>query len=133
VDSVGGVGERIDRIGTWRKDLSAELATLPDSLRRFREAISDLQRITERLEYATVGIETMMRHADNSGLTDAMRQLDQAAMAVEKQLAEMRDAVPGAGLVGQTVTELHRNIDSVVGLLSGRDRRADSPGGAVEG
>ena len=121
-NEVPGWRDRVDRLSDWRRDLTAEVAELPSTIADLRQTISDLRKISERLEQATEGIEILLRHAEQSGLTDAARRLDEAATMVQSQVAAVRDQTPGTELFEATVSEIQKTISSMTDLFPGRKR-----------
>ncbi|MCP3853997.1 MAG: hypothetical protein GY698_04565 [Actinomycetia bacterium] len=122
VGDIDGPGwrERVDRLGDWRRDLTAEVAYLPKTLSDLRQTISDLRKISERLEKATEGIEMVLRHAERSGLVDAARRLDEAATVVQNQVNAVRDQTPGTELFDRAVAEIQRTLSSMNDLYPRR-------------
>ena len=80
---------------SWITRLRDEVATLPETLRAFRETVEDLRTVAKRLEVLTELMERTQAHLDALGVTDTARQLDDAVVAVEKQLSARRGSIPG--------------------------------------
>ena len=72
----------------WAKRLHAELQVLPETLAAFREGVTKLSTVAERLETATEVIERSRAYLDESGLGDAARQLDDATSTFRQQLTD---------------------------------------------
>ncbi|MCP5028151.1 MAG: hypothetical protein GY929_17885 [Actinomycetia bacterium] len=116
-DSEGSWRDRVDRLGSWRRDLTAEVAELPATMAELRLTISDLRKVSERLEKATEGIEVLLRHAEQSGLIDATRRLDEAASTVQSQVAAIREQTPGTEMFDATVSEIQKTLSSMGDLF----------------
>jgi prefoldin subunit 5 len=114
-----GWRDRVDRLTDWRRDLTAEVIELPATIADLRRTISDLRKVSERLEKATAGLEILLRHAEQSGLTDAARRLDEAATLVQSQVAAVRDQTPGSELFEATVSEIQKSVASMADLFPG--------------
>jgi hypothetical protein len=76
----------IEGIEKWRRQLIAELAALPETLRLFREGIDNFQRITKRLLDATESIEQFSRVYEGA-MADSRRRIEEAGAALRDQLA----------------------------------------------
>ena len=79
---------------TWITRVRDELTTLPDTLKAFRESVEDLRKVSARLQAITEVMERTQQHLDALGVTDTARQLDDAVVAIERQMTSMRDAMP---------------------------------------
>src|ERR1700730_1655121 len=80
----------IEGIDNWRRSVTAELEALPETLRLFREGVSNFQRITARLLDATDAMEQFTRKY-TSGVADARRRLDAAGESLREQVTSATD------------------------------------------
>ena len=79
---------------SWLTRLRDEVATLPETLKAFRETVEDLRRVAKRLEVITELMERTQTHLDALGITDTARQLDDAVVNMERQWSGLREAMP---------------------------------------
>ena len=102
----------------WLGRVRDELATLPETLKAFRETVEDLRRVAKRLEAISELMERTQTHLDALGVTDAARQFDDAVVAVERQVAAVRNSVaPGkSGVLDDAVSQLMRTAGEVSDL-----------------
>ena len=70
----------------WQKSLNSELTALPETLQKFREGVTNFQRITQRLLDATEATEQFTK-LSTGGMADAGRRLDEAARALRANMA----------------------------------------------
>ena len=112
-----GWRDKFDRFSTWRTELSAEAALLPQTLADLRNTIQDLRKVSARLELATKGIETALKLAESSGIAPMARQLDTAADEIEGQLLAMHQQLPSDHLMGKAVADLQKTFDAFTSLL----------------
>jgi len=115
--SDSGWRDKIDRLSTWRTELTEEAMALPQTLSDLRRTITDLRAVSKRLEKATKGIEALLAHAESSGLAPLVRQIDAAATEVEKQVSAVSEKIPGAGLIAAPIDELRKTVDAFTSLL----------------
>jgi len=115
----GGPGwrDKIDRLNTWRGDLTEEAMLLPKTLSDLRQTIADLRQVSARLEGVTEGIEILLRGAESSGIAPLARQLDAAATEMGSQIRDIQSQLPGGAVVNQAVDELQKAFDSFSGLI----------------
>lgn len=85
---------------SWLGRMREELATLPETLKAFRQSVEDLRAVSRRLQAITEVMERTQKHLDALGVTDTARQLDDAVVAVERQLTTLRGAAPKSGAAG---------------------------------
>lgn len=123
--SDAGWREKIDRVSTWRSELTEEALALPSTLRDLRQTISDLRQVSARLESVTKGIEALLSTAESSGLGTLARQIDVAATEVEKQVSAIQSALPGPNPV--PVEELRKTVEAFTSLLP-KPPKSDGPG-----
>ncbi len=116
-DETMGWRDKFDRFSTWRTELSAEAALLPQTLADLRNTIQDLRKVSARLELATKGIETALKLAESSGIAPMARQLDTAADEIEGQLRAMHQQLPSDHLMGKAVADLQKTFDAFTSLL----------------
>jgi ABC-type transporter Mla subunit MlaD len=76
----------------WVQEVQSELAQLPDTLRRFRESVGNLQVITQRLVDATAAMEQLT--ALSAPMVDARRRMDEAADSVRERLGTRERSDP---------------------------------------
>lgn len=74
------IPERVERTRQWYDDLAGEVVQLPDTLRRLREAVANLEVVSRRLADSTEGIERLNQFSA-TGLVEASRRLADAAAA----------------------------------------------------
>jgi hypothetical protein len=75
----------VEGIEQWRRQLVAELASLPETLRLFREGIDNFQRITKRLLDASESIEQFTRLYAGA-MADGRRRMEEAGNALREQM-----------------------------------------------
>ena len=73
-------------LARWQKSLNSELTALPETLQKFREGVTNFQRITQRLLDATEATEQFTK-LSTGGMADAGRRLDEAARALRANMA----------------------------------------------
>jgi hypothetical protein len=100
----------------WRARLGAELSSLPDTLRNFREGTANFQLVSERLARATERLEALSGLYDTAGAGEAVRRLEEAAAAMQRQRAALVANTPGLDLVGSAVDEFARAVASLAEL-----------------
>ena len=110
-----GWREKIDRLATWRSELTEEALALPSTLRDLRQTINDLRAVSARLEVVTKGMEALIATAESSGLGTLAKQIDAAAVEVEKQVSAVQSALPGPNLI--PVEELRKTVEAFTSLL----------------
>lgn len=76
----------VEGIEKWRRQVTAELAALPETLRLFREGIDNFQRITKRLLDATESIEEFTQLYAGA-IADGRRRMEDAGRALLEQMA----------------------------------------------
>lgn len=108
---------KLDKFSTWREELLAEAAVLPQTLVDLRATIEDLRKVSSRLERATEGIEVLLDRAESSGLAPLARQLDAATTDVESQLRSVREQMPVGGLINQAVDDLQQTFEAFTSML----------------
>lgn len=123
-------GSVIDRGVTWVRDVGAEVAALPETLRAFREGVARFREVTERLETATEAIGRVNAHGENTGLYDAIRRLDATATALEREALAARERLPGRELVETAARDIQSALTALGGIVAGpvRAGRGRPPG-----
>ena len=120
---------------SWITRLRDEVATLPETLRAFRETVEDLRTVAKRLEVLTELMERTQARLDALGVTDTARQLDDAVVAVEKQLSALRGSIAGGSggalddavqQMRKTATELSEMGFRMFGVKAPRSARDDA-------
>jgi hypothetical protein len=110
------LGERLATLGQWRRDLVAELAALPETLRQFREGVASFQVVGKRLADGTEALE-QFNELYSLGVGDRVRQLTDASSALQRQLARARAARPsGSDVLEQAVDDFNRTVAALVEL-----------------
>ncbi len=109
--------DKIDRLNTWRVDLTEEAMLLPKTLADLRQTITDLRQVSSRLEGVTEGIEILLRGAESTGIAPLARQLDAAATEMGSQIRDIQSQLPGGEVANKAVNELQKAFDSFTGLL----------------
>jgi hypothetical protein len=94
----------VEGIESWRRQITAELAALPETLRLFREGIDNFQRVTKRLLDATEGIEEFTQLYAGA-ITDGRHRIEEARNAIREQMA----SAP-ADPVGTAVAEVAKAL-----------------------
>jgi hypothetical protein len=74
----------VEGLEKWRREVMAELAALPETLRVFREGIDNFQRITKRLLDATESIEEFTQLYAGA-IADGRRRIEEAGRALLEQ------------------------------------------------
>lgn len=113
-------GDRFGAPQAWVVQLRDELALLPETLKQFREGVANLRAVAERLEAATVVVERAGEAMEASGMSDVVRQIDQASRVVEDQLRAARQQsanLPGMALMEEASNQLRRNLTDATRLL----------------
>jgi hypothetical protein len=111
----------LNRLESWRRQLTSELVALPSTLQEFREGVTNFQRITTRLLDATDTLEQFSR-LYMSGLADTRRQVEEVNRVLREQVGS-----PATDLVIGAVGELTDALSSMV-RLNPLLRRPPSPG-----
>jgi hypothetical protein len=78
----------VEGIEKWRRQVTAELAALPETLRLFREGIDNFQRLTKRLLDATESIEEFTQLYAGA-IADCRRRMEEAGRALLEQMVEV--------------------------------------------
>ena len=71
----------VNDLARWQKSLNAELSALPETLQKFREGVTNFQRITQRLLDATEATEQFTK-LSTGGMADAGRRLDEPDLRI---------------------------------------------------
>ena len=106
-----GLRGKIGEMDEWRRQMSAELAHLPETMADLRETVAALRKVTTRLEKATAGIEMVMPDPASPGMTELARRMEDAASLVEEQ------SRLGTTLAGAALDEFQRSVTSANELL----------------
>lgn len=97
----------------WRADLVAELRMLPQTLKEFREGVSNFKAVSGRLAASTEGIERLNEvYASSVGAT--MQRMSDAAAAVQHQLDPLRNRADPD--VRKAVEDLTHNLAALAEL-----------------
>ena len=107
-----GLWSRITEIDEWRRQMTAELSHLPETIADLRETTAALRKLAVRLEKATAGIEVLIKAAESPGVTEMARRMEDAAALVEEQ------SRLGTTLAGAAIDELQRTVATANDLLS---------------
>ncbi len=103
----------VNGIEAWRKELTAELVALPETLRTFREGVSNFQRITKRLLDATEAFETVTA-LYTGGVADARKRLDEATRAMREQAVDASGS--SSERLGSAVEEVTKALAAMADL-----------------
>jgi uncharacterized protein with PIN domain len=112
VSALGGF-PWIEGVEKWRRQLTAELEALPETLRLFREGVSNFQRITARLLDATEALEQVTA-LYVGGMDEAKSRLDDASRSLRAQLASI--ANDPAGSATSAVEEFTKALSAMAEL-----------------
>ncbi|MDH3706028.1 MAG: hypothetical protein OES57_08175 [Acidimicrobiia bacterium] len=113
----------------WVTRLRAELRVLPDTLVALREGVHDLRAVARRLEAVTEILERTQRHMELSGAAQFAREVDDAMVAVNSELAQIRARLPTSptdalgALVDQTESSIERVIELAARWQQAVERR----------
>lgn len=88
-------------LATWRRQLTSELAVLPETLAQLREGVENFRRVTQRLVDATVAIE-QLTEIQTGAVNEIRQRIDDANRAVREQIS----AVPGSDRVAGALEDL---------------------------
>jgi exonuclease VII small subunit len=100
----------------WRDDVVAELAKLPDTLRQFRDGVTNFQVVAKRLADGTEALE-QLTELYSAGVSDRVRQLSDAATTLQRQLGRAKTArPPGADRLEQAVEDFNRTVAALAEL-----------------
>jgi len=110
------VRDRWEAFSQWRQRVGDELAVLPDTLRSFREGTSNFQVISERLATATERLEELGELYASTGAVDAIRRMNEAAAALQRQVATVKANTPGFDLLGSALDEFTKTVGSLADL-----------------
>lgn len=116
-DETAGWREKIDRLSSWRAELTEEAIALPQTLAELRRTIEDLRRVSARLESVTKGLEAVVKVAHSTGVAPAARQLSAVTTEMEAQMRTIAENVPGGEVVSRTVSELRKTLDTFTSLI----------------
>ena len=100
----------LNRLESWRRQVTSELLALPSTLQEFREGVTNFQRITTRLLDATDTLEQFTRLYMN-GMADTRRQVEEVNRVLRDQVGS-----PATDLVIGAVGELTDALSSMVRL-----------------
>lgn len=100
----------------WRHRVGEELAQLPETLRGFREGTANFQLIAERLAKATERLEELGELYAATGAVDAIRRMNDAASAVQRQMASVKASTPGLDRLGAALDDFSRTVASLADL-----------------
>jgi hypothetical protein len=112
----------LNRLESWRRQVTSELLALPSTLQEFREGVTNFQRITTRLLDATDTLEQFTRLYMN-GMADTRRQVEEVNRVLRDQVGS-----PATDLVIGAVGELTDALSSMVRLNPLLRRPSSSPG-----
>jgi hypothetical protein len=112
----------LNRLESWRRQVTTELLALPSTLQEFREGVTNFQRITTRLLDATDTLEQFTRLYMN-GMADTRRQVEEVNRVLRDQVGS-----PATDLVIGAVGELTDALSSMVRLNPLLRRPSSSPG-----
>ncbi len=101
--------------------MTIELEALPETLRMFREGVSNFQRITKRLLDATDAIEQIAQFSAG-GLVDTRRRIEEVNRLLQQQVAS-----PSREMVSSAVSELSDTLSSLARLNPLWPRPPSSP------
>jgi hypothetical protein len=98
---------------SWVTKLRDELQGLPETLQAFRKTVEDLRKVAGRLEALTEVMERAERHLDAMGVTDTARQVDDAVLALQRQVGQLRANTPDVVTEGvdEAVAQMKRTVD----------------------
>jgi len=104
----------------WVTRLRAELRVLPDTLVELREGVYDLRAVARRLEAVTEILERTQRHMELSGAAQFAREVDDAMVVVNTELAQIRARLPTSptGALGAMVEQTESSIERVIDLAA---------------
>lgn len=108
--------DRWESFGEWRRSVGGELAQLPETLRGFREGTANFQLIAERLARATERLEELGDLYAATGAVDAIRRMNDAASAVQRQMASVKASTPGLDRLGAALDDFSRTVASLADL-----------------
>lgn len=111
----------LNRLESWRRQVTSELLALPSTLQEFREGVTNFQRITTRLLDATDTLEQFTRLYMN-GMADTRRQVEEVNRVLREQVGS-----PATDLVIGAVGELTDALSSMVRLNPLLRRPPSSP------
>ncbi|HWD51504.1 MAG TPA: hypothetical protein VG412_03830 [Acidimicrobiales bacterium] len=100
----------LNRLESWRRQVTTELIALPSTLQEFREGVTNFQRITTRLLDATDTLEQFTR-LYTTGVADTRRQVEEVNRVLREQVGS-----PATDLVIGAVGELTDALSSMVRL-----------------
>jgi hypothetical protein len=102
--------------GEWRRRVGDELSMLPETLRGFREGTANFQVIAERLAKATERLEELGELYAATGAVDAIRRMNDAASALQRQMAAVKASTPGLDRLGSALDDFNRTVASLADL-----------------
>ena len=106
-----GLWARLVEIDEWRRQMTAELAHLPETIADLRETTAALRKLVVRLEKTTAAIELVLPDPTSPAMTELARRMEEAASLVEEQSRF------GTTLAGAAIEELQRTVTSANELL----------------
>lgn len=100
-------------MGEWRRELLAELAELPDTLRRVRTGAGNFELVSRRLAASSESLEQITALYEST-LADTTRRSADAAEALRKQIDSLVGQSPER--VTSTLAEMQRTIEALAQL-----------------
>jgi ABC-type transporter Mla subunit MlaD len=101
----------LQRVDHWRRQLTSELAQLPDTLTQLREGVENFRRVTQRLVDATAGIE-QLNEMQTGAYSEVRQRVEEANRAIRDQLT----AVPGGDRMAGALEDLSETLGAMARL-----------------
>ena len=108
-----GLGQRIERFGAWRRDLTAELVRLPDTLRQLREGAANFEIVGQRLAESSEALEEITK-VYRSTMGETTRRSAEVAEQLKEQLESLATESPD--MVTAALDEMQRGFETLAEL-----------------
>lgn len=106
---------RITRFGVWRRDLTSELAQLPDTMRRLRDGAANFQQVGERLAKSSASLEGISDLYEAT-IAESGRRSAQAVDALRAQVDALTQGAVSPERVTTSINEMQRALESIADL-----------------
>ncbi|MEM7287018.1 MAG: hypothetical protein AAF480_11755 [Actinomycetota bacterium] len=108
-----GIGERIERFESWRRDLTSELIRLPDTLRQLREGAANFEIVGQRLAESSEALEEITK-VYRSTMGETTRRSAEVAEQLKEQLESLAGESPD--MVATALGEMQKGFESLAEL-----------------
>lgn len=106
---------RLTRFGAWRRDLTAELVQLPDTMRRFREGAANFELVGQRLAKSSASLEGISDLYEST-IAESGRRSAQAVDALRSQVDALTNGTVSPERVTTSMNEMQRALETIAEL-----------------